>query len=146
MSSDLKARIFEDLNDARRAGDRFTRTVLSTVLSDVRNREIETGEEADDEEVEGVVAKAVKLRHEAAEAMREGGREELAEKEEKEAELLEQYLPEPLDETEVRAMVREIIDEGADDIGAVMGRLMPRIRNRFEGKEANRIVREELDG
>jgi len=91
-----------------------------------------------------VVARAVKQREEAAGAMEEGGRSELAEKERREAELLEEYLPEPLDEEEVRSLVREIIDDGADQIGPVMGRLMPRIRNRFDGKEANRIVREEL--
>lgn len=144
MSSDLKREIIEDMNEARKAGDRFSRDVLSMVLSDIRNREIDTGEDADDEEVRDVVARAVKQREEAAQAMRDGGREELAEKEEREAGLLKEYLPPGLDEDEVREMVREIIDDGADAIGPVMGRLMPRIRNRFDGKEANRIVREEL--
>lgn len=133
------------MNDARRAGDRFARTVLSTTLSEVRNREIETGEEADDDEVRKVIAKAVKQREEAAGQMREGGRPELAEKEEKEAELLSGYLPPALGGEEVRAMVREIIEGGADQIGPVMGQLMPKIRGRFEGEEANRIVREELE-
>lgn len=144
MSSDLKSEIFEDMNDARRAGDRLARDVLSMVLSDIRNREIETGEDADDEEVRSVVARAVKQREEAAEAMREGGRDALAEKEEKEGRLLKEYLPPELDADEVRQMVRELVDDGADAIGPVMGRLMPKIRNRFDGKEANRIVREEL--
>lgn len=144
MASPLKDEIFEDLNDARRAGDRFSRSVLSMVLSDIRNHEIEIGHEADDAEVRRVLARAVKQREEAAEKMREGGREELAEKEEREAELLSEYLPPPLDEDEVREMVREEIASGADAIGPVMGALMPRIRGRFDGKEANRIVREEL--
>lgn len=145
MNSELRQQIFEDLNDARRSGDRFARDVLSMLLSDIRNREIELGEDADDEEVQAVVGKAVKQREEAADAMREGGREELAAKEEKEAELLRDYLPEPLSEDQVRDMVREIIEEGAAAVGPVMGRLMPRIRNRFDGSEANRIVREELE-
>lgn len=144
MASPLKDEIFEDLNDARRAGDRFSRSVLSMVLSDIRNHEIEIGHEADDAEVRRVLTRAVKQREEAAEKMREGGREELAEKEEREAELLSEYLPPPLDEDEVREMVREEIASGADSIGPVMGALMPRIRGRFDGKEANRIVREEL--
>lgn len=144
MASPLKDEIFEDLNDARRAGDRFSRSVLSMVLSDIRNHEIEIGHEADDAEVRRVLARAVKQREEAAEKMREGGREELAEKEEREAELLSDYLPPPLDEDEVREMVREEIASGADSIGPVMGALMPRVRGRFDGKEANRIVREEL--
>ena len=145
MSSGLKKQIQEDLNDARRAGDRLTRDVLSMVLSDIRNREIEIGEDADDDEVRRVLSKAVKQREEAAEQMRKGGRPELAEKEEREAEIVTEYLPPPLDEDRVREMVREAIDQGADSIGPVMGRIMPRIRGRFDGKEANRIVREELE-
>ncbi|MDX1567013.1 MAG: GatB/YqeY domain-containing protein [Longimicrobiales bacterium] len=145
MSDTLKQELQEDLNEARRAGDRFARDVLSTTLSEIRNREIEMGEEADDEEVRAVIAKAVKQREEAARQMRDGGRPELADKEMKEAELLSEYLPPPLEEDEVRAMVREIIEGGADQIGPVMGQLMPKIRGRFEGQEANRIVREELE-
>lgn len=145
MSDTLKEELHQDMTAARRGGDRFTRTVLSTVLSDIRNREIETGEDADDDEVRRVLAKAVKQREEAARQMRDGGRPELAEKEEKEVELLSEYLPPALDADEVRAMVREIMADGGDQIGAVMGRLMPEIRGRFEGQEANRIVREELE-
>jgi len=145
LSDSLKDELHRDMTAARRAGDRFTRTVLSTVLSDIRNREIETGEDADDDEVRQVLAKAVKQREDAAQQMRDGGRPELADKEEKEAELLSEYLPPALDEDEVREMVRGIIADGADQIGPIMGRLMPEIRGRFEGQEANRIVREELE-
>ena len=144
MSSELKQEIQEDLNDARRAGDRLRRDVLSMVLSDIRNHEIDIGEDADDDEVREVVSKAVKQRHEAAEQMRDGGRPELADKEEKEAELLSEYLPPPLEEEDVREMVREAIDQGADAVGPIMGRIMPRIPGRFDGGEANRIAREEL--
>lgn len=144
MSESLKERLQQDLNTARKARDRFRVKVLSTVLSDLRNREIEKGETADDDEARSVLAKAVKQRREAAEQMRSGGRPELAEGEESEVELLQEYLPEALSEDEVRAMVREAIDDGVTEIGPLMGRLMPRIRGRFEGAEANRIVREEL--
>lgn len=144
MPSDLKREIKDDLDDARRAGERLKRDVLSMVLSDIRNHEIDLGEDADDDEVRKVLSKAVKQREEAAEQMRDGGRPELAEKEEKEAEILSAYLPPPLEEEDVREMVRQVIDEGADSIGPIMGRIMPRIRGRFDGGEANRIVREEL--
>ena len=144
LSSELKSRIRKDLNESRKARDRLKTTVLSTLLSDIRNREIEIGEEADDEEVRGVIAKAIKQRKEASEQMAKGGRDDLASKEDREAEILSAYLPPPLSEAEVRSMVREIVDGGVDEIGPAMGRLMPRIRGRFDGKEANRIVREEL--
>jgi hypothetical protein len=140
----LKARLRADLNQARRDRDRVRTLVLSTTLSEVRNREIELGAEASDDDVLQVIGRAIKQRRDAAEQMAAGGRPELAEKEEREAELLGAYLPEQLGEDDVRGLVREIVEGGADQMGAVMGQLMPRIRGRFDGKEANRIVREEL--
>lgn len=144
MAEPLKDRIRAELNDARRSKDRLRTTVLTTVLSEIRNREIELGRDATDEDVIGVVAKAIKQRNEAAEQMRDAGREELAEKEEREAAILDAYTPESMSEDEVRSIVQELIAAGADNMGAVMGALMPRIKGRFEGREANRIVREEL--
>lgn len=144
MAEALKDRIRTDLNEARRSKDKLRTTVLTTVLSEIRNKEIELGRDAKDEDVVGVVTKAIKQRHEAAEQMRDAGREELAAKEEREAELLDAYTPEAMPESEVRSLVREIIGAGAGNMGAVMGALMPKIRGRFDGKEANRIVREEL--
>jgi len=146
LSAPLKSRLRADLNEARKARDKLRTLVLSTTLSDLRNREIELGEEADDSEVSSVLTRAVKRRKEAAEQMRAGGREELAEKESLEAEILSQYLPEGLSEEEVREIVREILPLGPRELGQVMGRLMPRLKGRFDGKEANRIVREELAG
>ncbi len=144
MSSALKTRLRADLNTARKDRDKLRTLVLSTTLSELRNREIDAGTEADDQEVISVLTKAVKSRKEAADQMRSGGRSELAEKEEAEAEILSAYLPEGLSEEEVREMVREILAEGPRELGPVMGRLMPRLEGRFDGKEANRIVREEL--
>ena len=144
MSEDLKTRLRSDLALARKARNRLGTVVLTTLLSDLRNREIEIGGEVGDEEVQAVVAKAIKQRRDSAQQMLEGGRPELAEKESEEAAMLQSYLPPALSESEVRAMVREAIDNGATEMGAVMGRIIPRIRGRFEGKEANRLVREEL--
>ena len=144
MSSTLKGRLQADLNDARKARDKLRTLVLSTTLSELRNREIEMGGEADDQEVTAVLTKAVKRRKEAAEQMRSGDRTDLAEKEEAEAEILSAYLPEGLSEEEVREIIREILADGPKELGPVMGRLMPRLKGRFDGKEANRIVREVL--
>lgn len=144
MANTLKERLREDLNGARRERDKLRTLVLTTTLSELKNQEIALGREAEDADVVDVVTKAVKRRREAAEAMRNGGREELALKEEQEAVLLMNYLPQALTEAEVRALVRKAIAEGAGNVGAVMGKLMPSIRGRFDGKEANRIAREEL--
>jgi uncharacterized protein len=144
MAEVLKERIRSDLNDARRQQDRLRTTVLTSTLSEVRNKEIELGREAKDEDVIGVVARAIKQRKESSEQMRSAGRPELADKEDREAALLEAYMPAGLSEEEVRAAVRDAIAGGADSMGAVMGAIMPRIKGRFDGREANRIVREEL--
>jgi uncharacterized protein len=140
----LKETIRADLNQARRDRDRLRTTVLSTFLSEVRNREIELGREATDADVLEVVGRAMKRRREAATQIREAGRSELAEKEEQEAVLLQEYLPAQLAEGEARAIIREAIAGGAGTVGAVMAAVMPRLKGRFDGKETNRIVREEL--
>lgn len=144
MPTDLKQQVQSDLIEARKARDRLQTVVLSTLLSEVRNREIEERGELDDEGVQAVVTRAIKQRRDSSEQMRAGGRPELADKEDAEAEILRVYLPPPLTEAEVRAMVRSAIAGGADQMGALMGQIMPRIRGRFDGKEANGIVREEL--
>jgi uncharacterized protein YqeY len=141
----LKEQLRTDLNAARRAREKLRTTTLTTLLSDVRNREIELGREVEDEEIRSVLTSSIKRRREAAEQMRAGQREELARKEEEEAEILQHYLPPQLDEESVRAMVREAIQGGAGDLGSVMKAVMPRAKGRFDGKELNRIVREELD-
>ena len=140
----LKDRLRSDLNRARRSRDKARTLVLTTMLAEVRNREIDTGAPLDDDGVRGVLAKAIKQRRDAADQMREGGRPELAETEEAQARLLQEYLPPELTEDDVREIVREIVKGGAAHIGAVMSQLMPRVRGRFDGKAASRIAREEL--
>jgi uncharacterized protein YqeY len=144
VTSDLRSRLQADLNEARKQRDRARTLVLSTTLSDIKNREIDLRGTLPEEELLQVMNRAIKQRREAAEQMRAGGREELAEKEESEAALLLSYLPKQLSEDEVRAMIRSEIAGGANAIGPLMGKIMPRIRGRFDGKVANQIAREEL--
>ena len=146
MASPLKARIQADLNAARKERDKLRTLVLSTILADLKYREIEALGEADDDMVVEVVSKGIKQRKDAAEQMRGGGREDLAANEEAQIGVLSAYLPESLTEADVRAMVREAIAAGTAQVGPLMGVLMPKIRGRFDGKEANRIAREELGG
>ncbi len=142
----MKSRLQADLNTARKAREKLLTLVLSTTLSEVRNKEIADGKEASDEMVLGVIGKAIKQRRDAATQMRDAGREELAQKEEAEAELLLGYLPEQLSEDDVRDIIRELVATGMTEMGPLMGALMPRLKGRFDGKEANRLVREEMSG
>jgi uncharacterized protein YqeY len=146
MPDTLKDTIREDLNAARRERDKLRTTVLTTLLSEIRNKEIDLGHELADGEVHAVVTTAIKRRREAAEQMRAGAREELAQKEEQEAAQLQAYLPPQLTEDDVRAMVREAVAGGAKDLGTVMKALTPRTKGKFDGRELNRIVREEIGG
>lgn len=143
MADPLKTRLQSDLNLARKNRDRARTLVLSTTLAELKNQEIETGREAADEDATLVLTRAIKRRREAADQMR-ATRPELAEKEEAEAQILKAYLPEELSEQEVRAIIREVVAAGATQMGEVMGKVMPRLKGRFDGKEANRLVREEL--
>ena len=142
--SAVKEQLRADLNAARRERDKLRTTVLTTLLSEVRNKEIEVGHELGDEEVQAVATSAIKRRREAAEQMRAGGREELAAREEAEAVILQGYLPPQLSEQEVRDFIREAIAGGAKDVGGVMKAVMPKAKGKFDGKELNRLVREAL--
>ena len=142
----LKDTIRDELNAARKERDKLRTVLYTSTLSEIKYKEVELGREANDADVIDVINKALKRRREAAEQMRAGNRVDLAEKEEQEAVLLSKYLPAQLSEDEVRDYVREAIAAGADNMGAVMGRIMPKIKGAFDGKEANRIVKEELEG
>jgi uncharacterized protein YqeY len=144
VSSSLRDQIQTDLNKARKGRDKLRTLVLSTLLAEIKNKEIESRVELDDEGVVQVVSKGIKQRRDASEQMRDAGRGELADQEDAQERVLADYLPEGLSEDEVRAIVRKIIESGVDQLGPLMGQVIPLIRGRFEGKEANRIVREEL--
>jgi len=146
VPSDLKLRIQADLNQSRKQRNKERTLVLSTVLSEIRNKEIDERGDADDDAVIQVISRAIKQRKDASQQMSDAGRGELAAVEDAQAKVLAEYLPEALGEDEVRELVRAAIAAGADQMGPLMARVMPEIRGRFDGKEANRIVREELAG
>lgn len=142
--SALAARIQGELNDARKAQDKERVLLLGTVLSDIKNREIEIRRALTDDDVVEVLRKAIKRRRESVEMYEQAGRGELAANERREAEALEVWLPAAPSDDEVRAAVREAIAGGAKAIGAVMGKVMPRFKGRLDGSVINRIAKEEL--
>jgi uncharacterized protein len=142
--SELLARLQGDLNTSRKAQDKSATLLLSTVLSEVKNRRIELRREPDDNEVVDVLRKAIKKRRESVEMYDKAARTDLADKERAEAAALEQYLPAAVPDEELRAAVREAIAGGAKQIGAVMGKVLPQFKGRAEGGTINAIAREEL--
>jgi uncharacterized protein YqeY len=142
--SELLARLQRDLNAARKAQDKPLTLLLSTILSDVRNREIEAARALTDEDVVEVFRRGIKRRKESVEMYDKGGRGELAAKERQEVESLERYLPARPSDDEIRAAVRAAVAAGAGNVGAVMGKVMPQFKGRVDGGAINAIAREEL--
>lgn len=133
-----------DLNASRKAQDKPRTLLLGTIVSDVKNRQIELRRELTDEEVVEVLQRGIKRRRESAEAYEKGGREELAERERAEVVILEGYLPQQADPDEIRTAVRTAVQGGAAQIGAVMAAVMPQFKGRADGSIISAIVREEL--
>ena len=142
--SSLLARLQQDLNTARKAGNKAAVTVLGTTIADVKNREIELRRDAVDDDVVEVLRRSIKRRREAIDLYVSAKRDDLAGTERAEMTTLESYLPAQVDDEEIRAAVRVAIDGGAANIGAVMGRVVPQFKGRAEGGTINRIAREEL--
>lgn len=142
--SALAARFQGELNVARKAQDKARVLLLGTVLSDIKNREIELKRALVDDDVVEVLRKAIKRRRESVEMYEQAGRNELAAVERQEAEALMVWLPAAPSDDEVRAAVRAAIAAGAKNIGAVMGKVMPAFKGRLDGTVINRIAREEL--
>ena len=132
------------MNAARKAQDKDRTLVLGTILANLKNREIDLRRSATDEEVVEVLRKGIKIRREAIEQYQTGGRTDLADVEQAQIAVLEEFLPPAVDPEEIRAAVREVIAGGAKDLGKVMGQIVPRYKGRADGKLINQIVREEL--
>jgi uncharacterized protein len=132
------------MNAARKAQDKDRTLVLGTILANLKNREIDLRRPATDEEVVEVLRKGIKIRREAIEQYKAGGRTDLADVEQAQITVLEEFLPPAVDPEEIRAAVREVIAGGAKDLGKVMGQIVPRYKGRADGKLINQIVREEL--
>jgi len=132
-----------DVQQAMKAGERDRVGALRLVLSELQKAAKEGG----DDEV-AVLRRERKRRLDAAEQFRAGGREELAAKEESEAELIGGYLPAELSDDELAAIVQEKIDAAGasspQDMGKVMGAVMPAVGGRADGKRVSALVREKL--
>jgi len=144
----LKDQIADDLKQALKEGDETRKRTVRLLMSAVHNAEIEKGAELDDSGVLGVIAKQVKQRHDSAEEFRRGNRQDLVDKEESEAAVLQTYLPPAMSREEIAEAARKVIAEvnaqGPRDMGKVMGPLTAQLRGRADGAEISAVVREIL--
>ena len=144
----LIADIEDELKDARRARDDQRRDALALVLNALRSAEKELQRVLSDEESLQVLQRERKKRVEAMEAFDAAGREEQADREEYELDVIEEFMPDQLSEDELEEIVDDVIAEvGATsirDLGRVMADVMPRVSGRADGSVVSQLVREKL--
>jgi uncharacterized protein YqeY len=140
--------IKSDMKEAMKDQRKEEVSTLRMLVSSLNNTKIEQGGELDEDDVVEVLSREAKQRRESIEAYEKGDRQDLADKEQGELEVIQRYLPEPLSDEEVEQMVDEIIEKtGAEtqgDMGQVMGQIMPKVKGRYEGSKVKEIVLEKL--
>jgi len=145
-----KLQLQEELKQSMLARDEFKTSVLRMLISAIGYSEIQKGlgYQASEEDVMSAIEKQVKQRKDSIEQYEKAGRNDLADKENKELQLLKKYLPEQMEEEEIRNLIREAISQtGATtmaDMGKVMGVLMPKTKGKADGSLVSKIVREQL--
>ncbi len=146
----LKGQIQTDMKAALKTGDRDRLKVVRMLMAGIKQIEIDKRAELDDAAVLGVVEKMVKQRRDSVTQFRQGGREDLAAIELAEIAVLEDYLPEPLSEAELSALIDAAIAEtnasGMRDMGKVMGRLKNEVQGRADMGAVGATVKARLAG
>ncbi len=141
----LKERIKNDIKEAMRAKDTAKRDTLRNLQQAIKQIEVDERKELNDAEVEAVLMKYLKQREDAKAQFAEAGRDDLVAKEEAEIAVVKAYLPEPLSEEELTAILKEIIAEtGAEsmkDMGKVMGAAKAKVGSRADGGTISKIVK-----
>ncbi len=148
----LSEQIQSDLVKAMKARDTEVVATLRLIVAAIKNARVAQGHsgEVTDQETLDLLVLQAKRRNEAATAYEEAGRDDLAAKERRELEIIRRYLPQQLDEDELRAIIDETVAKvGArapSDLGRVMSALMPQVKGRADGRRINALVRERLSG
>jgi len=141
-------RLMADQKSAMKNGDRLRVETIRGLRSQLKNKQIEVGRALTEEEVLAVLNSAAKKRRESIEQFRAVGREDRSETEAMELEIIREYLPEPLSEEKIAAIVDETVASlkagSLKDMGKVMGAVMPQLKGRADGKIVQQLVRSKL--
>ena len=133
---------------AMKSGDKIKTNILRTLLSTLKEKQIEKKEDINEDEYLSIIKKLVKQLKESADAYQKAGRSELYEKEVSELDILKEYLPEILSEQQTLYLVKDVIDQTSanslSDMGKVMSLIMQKSNGKVDGKIANRLVKELL--
>lgn len=141
-------RITDDLKNAIKGKNPVRTSCLRMLKASLKNKQIEKGRELTDEETQAIISSLIRKNKEAIKEFRNGGREDLASKEEEEVRIYYDYLPQQLSQEEIEKTIREIIAElsavSQKDLGKIMKLAMARMAGKVQGKEVNEIARKLL--
>ena len=144
----IKDTLTNDMKEAMKAKEKDRLAVIRMVRGAIKQIEIDSKKELDDEAVIGVISKEVKMRKDSVEEFKKGGREDLVAKTEAEIAVLMPYLPQQLSEDEIRSLVQAAVEQvGASspkDMGKVMGAATKKLAGQADGRLISTIVKELL--
>ena len=142
----LYKQIQNDMYNAMKSGDKEDANTLRTTLAKLKDKVIEKRQDLSKEEEVKILQTLVKQRKESIELYEKGGRNELVEAEQKELEIINNYLPKMMDESDIKSIVKTVIDEVSATSMADMGKIMPEVMKRgkglIDGKSAQKFVQE----
>ena len=144
----LNQKISDDLKNSIKSKDKARTSCLRMLKTGMKNLQVSKGRELEEDEIHTLISSMVRKAKEAAEEFRKGNREDLAQKEEFEVKILQEYLPQQLALHEIEGILKETISEvsaeGMKDLGKVMKIAMGKMAGRAQGKEVNEIARKLL--
>lgn len=145
----LKNQLNEAMKDAMRAKDKARLGTIRLALSAVKQQEIDTRAELDDTAVLAVLDKLIKQRRESIRQYTDAGRLDLAEAEQAEVDILQTYMPQPLSEADIQALVVEAIQEteadSIKDMGKVMSWIKPKAQGRADMSQVSAFIKDALN-
>ncbi len=146
----LKDRIHDDMKTALRAGEKERLGVIRMAMAAIKQIEVDTRKDLSDADVLGIVDKMVKQRRESISQFRAGAREDLAEKEQAEIDILRDYLPEPLSEADLDTLIKNVIEstqaQSMKDMGKVMGQIKSAVQGRADMGAVSAKIKSLLTG
>jgi uncharacterized protein YqeY len=149
MSKDLKGLIKTQVTISMKAGDKFRTIVLRMVLAEIQKIEIEEKSDLDELQITSILEKMIKQRNDAIVQFEKAQRQELADKEKQEIEMIKEFLPEQMSEQEVSELVSKIVSDvdaqDMKDMGMVMGALKPLIAGKADAGIVSQLVKKALN-
>jgi len=143
----LKDEIYEDLKKAMKAREEVRVRTLRMAIAAIKNKLVDK-KDLDDEDVIEILTKEAKLRKDSIEEYTKANREDLAQSEREELEIIKEYLPEKMGEDELRTIILDAIEEqnvnSPTGLGLIMKTVMPKVKGRADGKRVNKMVRDIL--